>query len=121
MHGEKRCNKRSGLYRLYKPAHILNYRLKYTSLVEGGQAILTGSRLALTILRGAISFLADLPADALGAEFTVGFGIGAVAAFFTIGLVIFLANGKCGAIGVTNAIHLIQLLFFDLFIICPGI
>ncbi len=65
--------------------------------------------------------MADLPADALGAEFTLGFGIGAVAAFSAIALVIFLANGKGGAVGVTNAIHLIQLLFFMVCLLFRGI
>jgi hypothetical protein len=51
------------------------------------------------------AFFADLPADALGAIPAVPLGVSASAAFFTVPLVIFLADGKGFPFWVVDAIH----------------
>jgi hypothetical protein len=51
------------------------------------------------------AFLADLPADALGAIFAVSLGVGAGAAFLAIPLIIFLADGKGFPFWMVDSIH----------------
>jgi hypothetical protein len=59
----------------------------------------------LTLYAMLFAFLADLPADALGAIPAVSLRVGAGAAFLAVPLIIFLADGKGFPFWMVDAIH----------------